>query len=68
MQKITLTISGMACNGCAANISNALHALDGVIAAEVSYSEGSAEIEFDPSKVSAEQLKSTVIAAGYQTL
>jgi len=66
MQKLTLHITGMACGGCAATIEKALLALDGVIEADVSHTEGTADIRFDPAKVQAEQLKAAIEAAGYQ--
>ncbi len=65
MEKITLHITGMACGGCAANISSALRALDGVQTAEVSHTTGVAEISFDPARLGPDQMKSAVKAAGY---
>lgn len=66
MEKTTLYITGMACGGCAAAIANALHSIDGVTEAEVSHSEGTAEISFDAAKVQAAQLKAAIEAAGYK--
>ncbi len=66
MEKITLYITGMACGGCSASIANALRAIDGVIEAEVSHTEGTAEIRYDPAKLDPAQLQATIINAGYQ--
>lgn len=66
MEKLTLYITGMACGGCASNVSNALRALDGVLEADVSHVEGTAEVGFDPAKVQPAQLKAAIEAAGYQ--
>lgn len=66
MEKTTLHITGMACGGCAANIANALRALDGVISADVSHVEGTADVSFDRAKVQLAQLKAAIEAAGYQ--
>lgn len=66
MEKITLYITGMACGGCSASIANALRAIDGVIEAEVSHTEGTAEIRYDPAKLDPAQLQVTIINAGYQ--
>jgi len=67
MEKITLYVTGMACGGCAATIANALRAIDGVIEAEVSHSEGTAEVSFDAAKVKIAQLKAAILAVGYTT-
>lgn len=66
MEKLTLHITGMACGGCASNIANTLRALDGVLEADVSHVEGTAEISFDPAKIQLAQLKTAVEIAGYQ--
>lgn len=66
MEKVTLYITGMACGGCAASIAKALRAIDGVIEAEVSHSEGTAEVSFDPAKAQPAQLKAAIEAAGYK--
>lgn len=67
MEKTTLNITGMACGGCSATIANALRAIDGVIEADVSHTEGTAEISFDATKVQVAQLKAAIEAAGYAT-
>ncbi len=67
MEKTTFNITGMACGGCSATIANALRAIDGVIEAEVSHTEGTAEVSFDPAKVQVAQLKAAIEAAGYAT-
>lgn len=66
MEKLTLYITGMACGGCAANIASALRAIDGVLEAEVSHVEGTAEVSFDNTQVQAAQLKAAIEAAGYK--
>lgn len=67
MEKTTIYITGMACGGCSATIANALRAIDGVIEAEVSHTEGTAEVSFDAAKVQVAQLKTAIEAAGYAT-
>lgn len=67
MEKLTLYITGMACGGCSATIAQALRAIDGVHAAEVSHTEGTAEISFDNSRVQPEQLKVAIESIGYKT-
>lgn len=65
METRTLPVSGMACGGCASNVRQALMALDGVAEAEVSHAGGSAEITFDPAKVTVAQMAAAIQAAGY---
>lgn len=65
METLTLAIGGMACAGCANSVSAALQALPGVLAVRVSHEQAMAAIEYDPGKVSVEQMKAAVRAAGY---
>lgn len=66
MEKLTLYITGMACGGCSATIAEALRAMDGVHAAEVSHTEGTAEVSFDNARVQPAQLKAAIEAIGYK--
>jgi copper chaperone CopZ len=68
MESVILHIGGMACGGCAGIVTQALQALPGVMAVEVSYTEAKAEIRFDPALVQPEQLNSAVERAGYQVI
>ena len=65
MDMVTLKISGMACGGCANSVQQALLALDGVLAAAVSHADAAAQIDYDPARVSREQLAAAITAAGY---
>lgn len=65
MQTLRLNITGMACGGCANTVRQALLALEGVSAAEVSHVEAGASILFDPHKLTPEQITAAVSAAGY---
>ncbi len=62
---LTLSVSGMRCDNCAASISSRLDALPGVAEARVSYSLEDARIRFDPDAVSPTALIEAVVAAGY---
>ena len=65
MQTLRLSISGMACGGCANTVRQALLALEGVASAEVSHAEAGASVMFDPQKLAPEQIAAAVTAAGY---
>ena len=66
MQTVTLGISGMTCGGCVRSVTNVLTALDGVAKAEVSLEKRSAVVDYDPGKVGIEQLKRSVVEAGFE--
>lgn len=48
------------------NVEQALKRLPGVRSVEASYEKGQAVVEYDPTKVSAEQLKAAIDRIGYQ--
>jgi copper chaperone len=63
-QKRTLTIDGMHCDHCVDAVRDALDALDGVTVHSVDI--GSAEISYDTSLVSEENVAAAVDDAGYE--
>ena len=60
-----LQVSNMTCGSCVARITEALEVLSGVDTVDVSVTTGISKIIYDPQLVEAEQLASTVTAAGY---
>lgn len=66
MQTVTLEISGMTCGGCVRSVTNVLKALDGVKKADVSLEKRRAVVDFDPGKVGIDQLKRSVVEAGFE--
>ena len=65
MDRITLKVGGMTCNGCVASVTRVVRALPGVTSADVSLADGSATVEFDPGRTTAEQIKRAIEMAGY---
>jgi copper chaperone len=63
MTRLTLDITGMTCGHCVAAVSRTLKAIDGVQVDDVRI--GSATVEFDASKVSADALSKAVTEEGY---
>lgn len=51
-----LKVEGMACGACAARVEKEAKSIDGVKAAKVSQSKGSAEVSYDPAKTSPEAI------------
>jgi len=66
MQTVTLGISGMTCGGCVRSVTNVLKALDGVAKADVSLEKNNAVVDYDPGKVGIDQLKRSVVEAGFE--
>ena len=65
METIRLNIEGMSCGHCKAAVENALRGQQGVRSATVDLEGGSAQVEYDPSAVSVDQLTAAVAEAGY---
>lgn len=65
MEKLTLTIEGMHCGSCAVGIQMLTSQMDGVSASEVSYEGKKGTFEFDPSKVSKDDIVKSIAELGY---
>lgn len=63
--KKTIPVIGMACASCSANIELKLNSLDGIQQASVSLPGRSALIDYDPAKISLEDMKRAVNGIGY---
>jgi copper ion binding protein len=63
---VTLTVSGMTCQGCANAINTAVAETDGVITLEVSLEDSSAVVKYDPGKINEEKLILAIEDAGYK--
>ena len=61
----TLKVIGMSCGGCAGNVERALRGVSGVTKATVNLKAGSAQVEYDPEKVTDIDLAKAVKNAGY---
>jgi Cu+-exporting ATPase len=65
VRQITLPITGMTCANCVATVERNLKKLDGVSVASVNLASERASVEFDPAKVSQQDLVARVRRAGY---
>jgi copper chaperone len=63
METIEMHIDGMSCGHCVARVDRALEGLDGV-RAEVQL--GSARVEYDPTRVTVQQITDAIREAGYE--
>jgi Cu2+-exporting ATPase len=63
--KKNFPVTGMGCASCVARVQKALSEVKGVTSCNVSLASNSAQVEYDPSVASAEQLSKAVSDAGY---
>lgn len=66
MEKIELHIEGMHCGACATGIQMLTSQLDGVHSAFVDYDAKKGTFEFDPAKVTKEQIVKGIEELGYR--
>ena len=66
MEKKTIAILGMMCAGCSARVEKRLNEIDGIQAASVNLPARTALVEYDPEKVSLEQMKQEIGKIGYE--
>lgn len=64
--RVTLTISGMHCEGCASGISAMLKRTEGVVKADVSYDTREATIDYDATKTAPAKLIAVIEKMGYK--
>lgn len=66
MQTFKFDVKGMSCGGCTSSVQRALSSLDGVKKVEVTLPPGSATVEADPERVTAQTIESTLAGMGYE--
>lgn len=65
MEKLILNVKGMSCMHCVNAVKRALSSLDGVKQADVVLSTGKVTVEYEPAKVSADNMKKAISDEGY---
>jgi len=68
ISKVEMAISGMACAGCSSAVEKALSRLDGVANAKVDLARKIAYVDYDPAKLTLQDLKKAVERAGYKVI
>lgn len=63
--KKTIPVIGMACSVCAANVERKLNSLEGINSATVSLAGRAALVDYDPEKITLEDMKREISNAGY---
>ena len=67
-QKTRIKIGGMTCINCQSKIQRRLQKLRGVLSANVSWEKGEAELSFDESLISLDEIKEEIEKLGYKVL
>ncbi len=67
-ERVLLSVGGMHCASCAANIEKALRKTDGVKEATVNFAAERASVVFDPQAISLSDLKGVIEGVGYEVL
>ena len=68
MQTVTIKIKGMTCMGCVNSIKNVLKNVPGIAQLEVTLDPAQAIVQFNPENTSLNQLKETIIDAGFDVV
>ncbi len=68
MSKVVLNVEGMSCQHCVKAVTNAVIALEGVSAVDVSLEEKTAAVEYDDKLVSLETIKEAIEEEGYDVV
>ena len=63
---VNLSLSGMKCGACSAKVTTALEGVEGVTAAAVDHTEGSAEVVLSPGSTTPEALIAVLTELGYE--
>jgi copper chaperone len=65
MEKVTVKVDGMSCEHCVKAVTDAAGGLPGVGDVKVSLEAGTAEVAYDPAKVSLGAIKAAIEDQGY---
>lgn len=65
MEKIVLNVEGMSCSHCVNAVNNAASALAGVSSVEADLAAKTVTVEYDPKKVTLENIKLAIEDEGY---
>lgn len=66
MESISLSVSGMSCQGCANSLTRLFTQQPGIADVTVSFEAGTAAIKYDPDQVALPRLSEIVVEAGFK--
>ena len=68
MERLELTVDGMACEGCVGSVQNALTSRPGVAAATARLQDGLVAVEFDPAAIDRAAIETAIEDAGFDVV
>ena len=66
LKRAKIKIDGMSCQHCVKTVTDAMVDLDGVSQVKVNLKKGEAKIKFEKGRLDLEQLKTAIVAAGFE--
>jgi len=66
VQSTTYPVRGFHCSGCADNLGASLRRIEGVIKADADFDTAQVEVRFDPARVSDDDVREGIRAAGFE--
>jgi mercuric ion transport protein len=67
-RKVEFKVEGMSCSGCEKHVESQVSRLPGVVRVKASYDKSNTVVEFDPSKVTVEDLQKSIDSTGYKAV
>jgi copper chaperone len=64
-ESVSINVTGMKCGGCENSINGKLSAMDGVLSVKASHVDKRVDVEFDPEKISIEDIEDAIDDAGF---
>jgi copper chaperone len=68
MGKIVFSVKGMSCMGCVNTVRRVLMDRDGVATVNVDLPGGSVDVEYDPTRIQPDALRTAIVEAGYEVV
>ncbi len=65
IESASIIVTGMKCGGCETTVKNTVQALDGVLLVNASSKNDQVDVEFDDSKASLDDIKTSITNAGF---
>ncbi len=68
VQTVDFKIKGMTCTSCEEHVNYAVNEVDGIVAIQSSFEDGSAKVEFDNSKTTTKEIEEAINSTGYKVI
>ena len=68
IQTLNFDVKGMTCASCEEHVMHAVNELEGIVNVAASYEKANAEVEFDNTKTSKEDIEKAINSTGYKVI